>query len=324
MIEIPDYIYERSVKKQFHLDGERGSLFARYAGEASLIKAENGSGYEAELSSCLFFHEDEIELKEEDFYSLKRGLLCAGADLESLRVELLIAGAFLEERLRKLCKELGEFCDGMGVSLRGVGIHRKEGGETYMQLTLIGQGKILGLSEAPWQKQEVVRGQGIVITGSIGRAGSLRLFQKHKKELEKVFLPVFIKKMENRIGDRLPLLETEHSSFFGVTAMIGAEKGGLLAALYRLGEREEAGLKIYADRLLFDQETVEIAEYFEVDPMKLSSEGVYVMAVARAEDFVESLRAAGLPAVLAGEVTEEKKRVILFGEEERFIEGPRG
>lgn len=323
MMTIPDYIYERSVRNQLHLDGEKGSLLASYAGGASLIKAEDGSGYEAELSSCLFFHEDEIELSEKDFYSLKRGLLCAGADFTSIRVEILIVGEFLEEKLRKLCREIRENCEKMEVFLRGIGIHRKEGMESFISLTLLGRGKLLGNSLAPYQKQILIPSQGIVVTGSIGRAGSLNLFKKHKKELEGVFPAVFLKKMENRVEDRLPFLETEHSSFFGVTAMIGAEKGGILAALYRFGNREEAGFRIYSERLLFDQETVEISEYFDLDPMKLSSEGVYVMAVVRAEDFVESLRAAGLPAVLAGEVTKEKKRVIVFDGEERFIESPK-
>lgn len=323
MMTIPDYIYERSVRKQLRLDGEKGSLFASYAGEASLIKAEDGICYEAELSSCLFFHKDEIEFEERDFYSLRRGLLCAGADLESVRAEFLIVGEFSEEKLRKLSRRLGEVLDRLKISLRGIGIHRKEGKENELQVTLLGKGKIVGLSEAPWQKQLIFPKQGIVITGSIGRAGSVSLFRKNREKLEGAFPPVFLKKMENRIGDRLPFLETENSSFFGVTAMIGAEEGGILAALYRLGNREEAGLRIYSDRLLFDQETIEIAEFFDKNPLELSSEGVYVMAVTRAEDFVESLRAAGLPAVLAGEVIEEKKRVIIFDEEERFIEGPR-
>lgn len=271
----------------------------------------------------LFFgKKEEILVREDTLNSIQRKLMCKGGNLRNLRVELTFMGKFSEERLRKFSYSLGKVVKSLNLSLKGIGVHKKETGEGVF-LHLIGSGRLKKVKEAPWQQQLLFPGQGIVITGKVGRAGSMKLLAEEGEKIYEAFPKTFLEKIRKRGKDRLPYLEMEMAPFFGVSSMCYGEEGGLLAALYRLGKREDAGLKIYADRLFYDQGTIEIAELFDLNPLELSSEGVYVMAVSRAEDFVESLRAAGLPAVLAGEVTEEKKRVIVFGEEERFIEGPR-
>lgn len=321
MITISDYIYERSVLEQLGIDTKQKSLFSKTADMANI--EEDASGFYAEASSCLFFEEKtETRLKEGDLISLQRKLLCKGAELSSLRAEIIFLGVFKEDRLRSIAHSLGELCRSMKIDIRGINVHREASGEGII-LHLHGKGKLKPQREVSWREDMMFPGQGIVITGSIGRAGSLKLFFENEDKMRRAFPKIFVDKMKNRVADRLPYLELESAPFFGVTALSYGEDGGLLAALYRLADREEAGLRIYSDRLFYDQETVEIAEFFNKNPLELSAEGVYVMAVARAEDFVESLRAAGLPAVLAGEVMEEKKRVIVFDEEERFIEGPR-
>lgn len=322
MIGISDYVYERSVRKQLSFLGEKGASIRNNGSEASIVEVEEGSFAEASFSK-FFRNKEEVCLLGGSLLSLKRKFLCAGSSLRSLRAEFYFFGKFSEETLRVFTKELGLLCEKEDLILRGVSVRKREEGEKGFLLTLLGEGAVKSVKDAPWQKNILLPSQGIVITGSIGRAGSLKLFKAHEEEVSKAFPKVFVEKMRKRVADRLPYLELENAPFFGVTALSPGEEGGLLAALYRLGDREEAGFRIYADRLLYDQATIELAEYFDKNPLELSSEGVYVMAVARAEDFVESLRASGLPAVLAGEVTEEKKRVILFGEEERFIESPR-
>ena len=55
----------------------------------------------------------------------------------------------------------------------------------------------------------------------------------------------------------------------------------------------------------------------------LDSEGAYLLATDMGEELVYALRNAGLRAVCIGRATEDKKRVIVFDDEERFIESPK-
>lgn len=82
-------------------------------------------------------------------------------------------------------------------------------------------------------------------------------------------------------------------------------------------------MEIEADRLYCEQEVVETAEYFDLDPLKMDSEGVYILTSFMGEELVYALRKAGIDAVSAGKVIKDKKRVIRFNEEERFIDSPR-
>ena len=96
-----------------------------------------------------------------------------------------------------------------------------------------------------------------------------------------------------------------------------------MAGLWNLGEREEAGLVIYADRINYEQETIEISNHFNLNPLELNSKGAYLLATDRGEELTLAIRSAGIDAVCIGEVTKDKKRVVMFEDEERFIEPPR-
>ena len=95
-----------------------------------------------------------------------------------------------------------------------------------------------------------------------------------------------------------------------------------MAGLWNLGEREEAGLVIYADRINYEQETIEISNHFNLNPLELNSEGAYLLATDRGEELTLALRSAGIDAVCIGEVIKDKKRVVMFEDEERYIESP--
>ena len=105
--------------------------------------------------------------------------------------------------------------------------------------------------------------------------------------------------------------------------MMPLGSGGLYAGLWNLGERETYGLRVYADRLNYEQKAIELSNYFNVDPLELNSSGSYLLVTDRAEELTYALRKAGIEAICIGEVTKDKKRVIIFDDEERFIESPK-
>ena len=55
MIEIPDYIYERSVIKQLYLTEESRHLFQKNAYSVSINREDRETGYFAETSEMLSF-----------------------------------------------------------------------------------------------------------------------------------------------------------------------------------------------------------------------------------------------------------------------------
>ena len=70
------------------------------------------------------------------------------------------------------------------------------------------------------------------------------------------------------------------------------------------------------------QETVEICEYFQLNPYQLTSTGSVLILTERGEELVEAYKEMGIQASLLGKTTENKARTILGGEEVRYLDRP--
>ena len=80
------------------------------------------------------------------------------------------------------------------------------------------------------------------------------------------------------------------------------------------------GLEIELKKIPIRQETVEICEFFDINPYKLISGGCMLIAAKNGEQLQGMLEKQGIPASLIGSTTSGNDRVLLNGEERRFLE----
>ena len=109
----------------------------------------------------------------------------------------------------------------------------------------------------------------------------------------------------------------------GVAAMHDVTEGGLFGALWEMAEASGVGLEIDLKKIPIRQETVEICEYFDVNPYGLISSGMMLMASEDGNALVHALAEANIPATVIGKATEGNDRVIVRDEERRFLEPPK-
>ena len=98
--------------------------------------------------------------------------------------------------------------------------------------------------------------------------------------------------------------------------------GGVLCGLWELAEAEKIGFEIDFSKLALKQETVEICEFFQLNPYLLTSAGSYLVLTEHGEETLESLKNAGVPAVRIGFVKEQNARTLVNGEETRYLDRP--
>ena len=98
--------------------------------------------------------------------------------------------------------------------------------------------------------------------------------------------------------------------------------GGVLCGLWELAEAEKTGFEIDFSKLALKQETVEICEFFQLNPYLLTSAGSYLVLTEHGEETLESLKNAGVPAVRIGFVKEQNARTLVNGEETRYLDRP--
>jgi len=106
----------------------------------------------------------------------------------------------------------------------------------------------------------------------------------------------------------------------GAGAMHDVSEGGVFGALWELAESAGVGLEIDLKKIPIRQETIEICEYFDLNPYKILSGGCLLIATEDGNGLVMELEKANIPAVVIGKATEGRDRVLINEDERRFLE----
>ena len=76
-------------------------------------------------------------------------------------------------------------------------------------------------------------------------------------------------------------------------------------------------------KLPIRQETVEVCEFCDVNPYELLSGGCLVMTTEDGNALVDALIQQDIPAVVVGKITDSNDRIIVNGEEKRYLDKPK-
>ena len=171
--------------------------------------------------------------------------------------------------------------------------------------------------------QDILRpGQELVVTKWIALAGTSLLASEYKNELYGRYPFTLIDRAVEFEKLICVANEARAISHFGSCAAHHLGEGGIFTALWEMAERAGVGLEVDLKKIPVKQETVEITEYFDINPYYLYSAGSLLVGTEHAEALIAELAAAGIPAVVIGRVTDGKERVILNGEDRRYLDRP--
>ena len=106
----------------------------------------------------------------------------------------------------------------------------------------------------------------------------------------------------------------------GVTAMHDVTEGGIYGALWEVGEVSGVGIIADLDKIPIRQETIELCEFYDINPYMLISSGCMLIGTPHGNMLVDRLAEHGIPAAVIGRATEGNDRIIRSGGETRFLE----
>ena len=109
----------------------------------------------------------------------------------------------------------------------------------------------------------------------------------------------------------------------GAHAMHDVTEGGIFGAFWEMAEASGIGLEIDLKQIPVRQESIEICEFFGLNPYELISSGSMLIAAPDGYQMVRELKKAGIPAVVVGKATAGNDRILINGEERRFLEPPK-
>ena len=181
----------------------------------------------------------------------------------------------------------------------------------------------------------------LYVSGFAGNLGTKVLIDKKQEVLVRQFNQEFITHLKNQIEESLSkdgfnpsLIMSSCEPHIVDCEIIG--KGGVLASLWKLCERNKWGLRYSLRRIPILQGTVEIANYFDINPYRLLTKNSFIVAikdeqnnsndkliVASAGELCELQSCMGElcepQLTYIGDITNERKRIRIDGEVEAFL-----
>lgn len=169
----------------------------------------------------------------------------------------------------------------------------------------------------------------IFVKGYVGNLGTRILIEKKYDDLSKRFSKEYLNDLTNVLDKYLkdgemPSLNLSNKDFFD-TNYIDKEKigkGGILASLWKICERNKWGLKYSLRKIPILQGTIEIANYFDINPYRLLTDNAFIIACEFVgADIIRPQYRGEVyePFSEIGDITNEKKRVRIDGESEAFL-----
>ncbi|MCD7736885.1 MAG: hypothetical protein LUI07_08010 [Lachnospiraceae bacterium] len=169
----------------------------------------------------------------------------------------------------------------------------------------------------------VRQGMELIVTRQIGLAGTASLVRLHEEELLGNY-PFQMVERAKGFDRWMSVTEAARAvNHFGSSHVYCIARGGIFNALWEMAEGAGVGLEVDIKKIPVKQETIEICEYFDVNPYYLYSEGSLLIATEQPEALLSMLRDADISACVIGRTTDGNDRLILNGESRRFLDRPK-
>jgi len=148
-------------------------------------------------------------------------------------------------------------------------------------------------------------GDDIVMTKWAGLEGTAILAADHKSKLENVWTEADFMEA-NALATQFSVTRESRiaCTVGGVTAMHDATEGGVLGAIWELAHASGCGAAVRKSAIPVLSITKKACEALRLDPLRMISSGVLLIATERGEMLCATLNAAGIPAAIIGKAME--------------------
>lgn len=267
-----------------------------------------------------------LPVKRVTYYAIMaaaNNLAASGAVPAAVTLSLTLPQEAEEAVLKELMEQAEECCGELNIQIAG-GHTEVSGAVNWPVVTATVIGKAAVKREDQHERHKVCEGhKDVVVSKWIGIEGTAILVREKEEELLKRFSAGFLGAAREQ--ERYLSVEREAAIALksSVYAMHDVRNGGIFGALWELSRKLGVGLSIDLKEIPVKQETIEICEFFNISPYELLSGGALIMAAEDGNGLVRELKKAGIAASVIGRTNDSNDRLILNGEETRYL-GPPG
>lgn len=315
--KVPENVLKRSVFKQIHTKREEVILGAGVGEDCAALQLNE--------DEIFVVSTDPITGTVQDIGNLAihitiNDLASSGAEPIGVMLTILLPVGSKEKELKSVMNQIEEGCAQAKVQIMG-GHTEVTKAVNQPVISVCGVGKV--------KKGQLVStggvkpGDDIVITKWIGLEGTSIIAKEKESELKQRYPQDLIETAKDFDKYLTVLPESRVAVACGVNAMHDVTEGGIFGALWEFAESSGVGLEINLKKIPVKQETIEVCEFFGINPYELISSGSMLIASSDGNRLVWELEKAGIYAVVVGKATDQNDRVLINEEERRFLEPPK-
>lgn len=314
--KLPEQVLVRSILKQVKhrreevlvgpAVGQDCTAFAVLEDEAVVMSADPITGTTKDIGSLAV-------------YITTNDLAAAGAEPIGIMLTVLLPERVREIAVRRMMTEIESVCESLNIEVLG-GHTEVTNVVNQPLISVTGVGKMK--KNQVNSLQDVRPNQDLVVTKWIGLEATTILAKEKEEALSGRFASDLLETAKGFDRYLSVIPESKIGMAHGISAMHDITEGGIFGALWEMASGAELGLQVDLKKIPIRQETVEVCEFFGVNPYQIMSSGSMLIATDDGAGLVAKLEAAGIHGTVIGRTNDSNDRIIRNGEEIRFLDKP--
>lgn len=315
--KVPESVLKRSVFKQIHTRRDEVLLGAGVGEDCAAVQLSEDEMFVISTDPITGTATDIGNLA---IHITMNDLASAGAEPVGVMLTILLPENAYESDLKEMMGQIEEACASAKVQIMGGHTEvTKAVNQPIINVCGVGKAKTGKLVSTAGAKA----GDDIIVSKWIGLEGTSIIAKEKEAELMTRY-PAHLVEAAKGFDQYLSVLpEAATAVKSGVSAMHDVTEGGIFGALWEMAEASGVGLEIDLKKIPVKQETIEVCEFFNINPYELISSGCMLMAAPDGNMLVRELEKEGIHATVVGKAVKGNDRVLVNDEERRFLEPPK-
>lgn len=252
-------------------------------------------------------------------YITTNDLAAAGAEPIGIMLTVLLPERVREIAVRRMMTDIEAVCDRLNIEVLG-GHTEVTNVVNQPLISVTGVGKMK--KDQVNSLQDIRPNQDLVVTKWIGLEATTIIAKEKEQELSSRFATGLLETAKGFDQYLSVIPESKIGMEHGISAMHDITEGGIFGALWEMASGADLGLEVNLKKIPIRQETVEVCEFFGVNPYQIMSSGSMLIATDDGAGLVAKLEAAGIHGTVIGRTNDSNDRIIRNGEEIQFLDKP--
>ncbi len=314
--KVSETILRRSVLKEIHNEREEIIVGAGVGKDCAIFTLKED---EVCVSATNSYSYDAQGIGIAVIYNVANNLAIKGAKPTGVSVTIMLPERARESHLKKVMAEITTACKEVGMEVIG-GTTEVSNAVTRPIVSATAYGTLpKELAEEPSLKAE----QDLVVTKWIGLQGTGFLANEGAELLRERFPRPFVEQAQSLLQYQSCIKEAERARELGVTNMHDISRMGIFGALWEFIRESNLGFEVFLKEIPIRQETVEVSEFFGINPYLLDGSGALLMAADQGEVLVEELAKEGIEATVIGRIKEGNDKLMIKEDQAGCLEAPK-